>query len=40
MTCSFAFHFFDDGFEAFFEFALVFGAGDEAGHVEREDFFG
>jgi hypothetical protein len=33
------FDFFQDGLEAVFEFAAVFGAGDEGAHVEREHDF-
>ncbi len=31
--------FFENGFEAFFEFAAVFGASDEGAEVEGEEFF-
>lgn len=31
------FDFFEDGFETFFKFAAVFGAGEEGAHVEAED---
>ena len=30
-------HFFEDGFEALFEFAAELGAGDERAHIERDD---
>jgi hypothetical protein len=32
-----ALHFFEHGFEALFEFAAIFRAGDQRAHVERDD---
>jgi len=34
-----ALHFFEHGFEPLFEFAAIFGAGDQRAHVERDDAF-
>ena len=32
-------HLFEHGLEALFEFAAIFGAGDERAHIERDDSF-